>query len=69
MSFFGCDKNIIKRKRKNYKRDENTYMLKKVFLSLHLQYPAFYPQFYSEMDKRLLGVFLIFELRPDSESL
>ena len=24
---------------------------------------------YSEMDKRLLGVFLIFELRPDSESL
>ena len=43
MSFFGCDKNITKRIRKNYKRDENTYMLKKVFPSL--QYPAFYPQF------------------------
>ena len=25
--------------------------------------------FYSDVDKRLLGVFLIFELRPDSESL
>ena len=28
-----------------------------------------YFQIYSDMDKRLLGVFLIFELRPDSESL
>ena len=26
-------------------------------------------KFYSGLDKRLLGVFFIFELRPDSESL